>query len=421
MVISTEYRSQSLHVTTVLVDREPVELRGGVGVTGGWDNWCMPVAGLVDALDGLVHVAPESLGDRESIVELHRQLARLEAVVTRAAAAFDASRQWDEDSAPSAAAWLATRCGLRRQAARRRVRLGRELRSLPVCEEAWLAGDVTGSHVAMVASARNQRTASLLARDEQLLVDNAKLLRFEAFARTVAYWLQRADPDGAEDEQRRRWERRDMYLARSFDGMWLGRITLDPVSGAVVADELKRREQELFDTDWAEARGRLGRKPVLDELRRTPAQRRADALVEMAARSGTAPAGGRRPAPLFTVLVDYDTLRGRVCELADGTVVTPGALVPWLDEAMVERAVFHPSGRVEVSETARLFTGATRRGIQVRDRECCNEFCDVPAERCEVDHIVPSARGGPTTQGNGRLLCDHHNRRRQERPPPPPG
>ena len=57
-----------------------------------------------------------------------------------------------------------------------------------------------------------------------------------------------------------------------------------------------------------------------------PAQRRHDALVEMATRALTAPADGKRPAPLVTVMVDFDTLAGRVCELAAGTVIAPGAV-----------------------------------------------------------------------------------------------
>ena len=138
----------------------------------------------------------------------------------------------------------------------------------------------------------------------------------------------------------------------------------------------------------------------------------------MATRSRVAPTNGRRPAPLFSVLVDYELLRGRVCELAHGTVITPGSLLPWLDEALIERVVFAPARRVEVSEKARLFTGATRRAIELRDRECTHCYCDVPAEGCQADHIVPYTAGGPTVEENGRLLCGYHNRLRNARPPP---
>jgi hypothetical protein len=120
---------------------------------------------------------------------------------------------------------------------------------------------------------------------------------------------------------------------------------------------------------------------------------------------------------LFDVMIDFPTL-GRICELAQGMALTPGSLVPWLDRADFERAVFEPPDRVQVSATARLFTGATRRGIQLRDRECTHPYCDRPAVDCEVDHIQPYADGGLTTFENGRLLCGFHNRLRNQRPPP---
>ena len=64
--------------------------------------------------------------------------------------------------------------------------------------------------------------------------------------------------------------------------------------------------------------------------------------------------------PLITVLVDYPSLAGPVRELADGTVLTPGQIVPLLTEADIERVVFDgPSRLLDVGVRRRLFTGAT--------------------------------------------------------------
>src|SRR3546814_10890194 len=71
----------------------------------------------------------------------------------------------------------------------------------------------------------------------------------------------------------------------TIDDMWFGRIVLDPVRGAIVSETLDMIERELFEADWDEAKARLGRKPLLDELARTNAQRYADALTEMAIRA----------------------------------------------------------------------------------------------------------------------------------------
>jgi uncharacterized protein DUF222/HNH endonuclease len=378
----------------------------------------MQLGALKESIDGLVSAGPSAFGDADSMEALHREMARLEAVVTAASACFDTGGDWAVDGAQTAAAWLATRCHLPGGVARRRVRLGRTLRDLPVCAKAWMAGEINVAHVSAIANVRRPATEEALARDEELLVDDARQFRFEGFARLLAYWEQHADPDGSEDAEDRRSERRGVHLSESFDGMWFGKMTLDPISGAIVNDELRRLERELFEADWARARTEKGTEPTIADLARTPAQRRADALVEMATRSRIAPAGGRRPAPLFSVLVGYETLHGRICELANGTVVAPGALVPWLDQAYVERVVFGLDGRIDVSATARLFTGATRRAIEIRDRGCTHDYCDRTPDECQGDHVVPYAANGPTTQDNGQLLCGFHNRLRQPRPPP---
>ena len=133
----------------------------------------------------------------------------------------------------------------------------------------------------------------------------------------------------------------------------------------------------------------------------------------MARRAGGLPAGARLPEPLFSVLVDYETFAGPICQLTNGAVVTPGSLVPYVDRAWVERVVFDGPGRVkDIGTRRRLFDGATRRAVQISGVECYHPYCDVPAEQCEVDHIEPWAAGGLTIQANGRPACSFHNRQR---------
>ncbi len=254
-----------------------------------------------------------------------------------------------------------------------------------------------------------------MARDEEVLVSQAKELGFEDLTRVLAYWKQLADPDGAEASEEEKKASRDVFLTSSYDGMWLGQMTLDPINGAIVSNELNRLEHDLFEADCAQAKERLGRPARIDELARTSGQRRADALVEMATRSRTAPAEGIRPAPLFSVLVGYETLHGRISELENGTVLHPSALEPWMDSAYFERAIFSLGTRIDVSVRSRVFTGGTRRAIELRDRICTHPHCYEPAETCQVDHIETYASGGLTTQDNGRLLCGFHNRLRNQR------
>jgi hypothetical protein len=206
------------------------------------------------------------------------------------------------------------------------------------------------------------------------------------------------------------------HCSRTFEDTVQVDALLDPVGGTVFKNELDRLEHRLFLEDWAEARERLGESATKDDLRRAPGQRRADAIVEMARRSATL--GNTNLArPLITVMVGYETFAGRICQLADGTVVTHGQVLTLLDEADVERVVFDgPSRVIDVGRRRRLFVGASRRIVEVRDLECTEETCDVPYNRCDVDHIKRWENGGETVQDNGRLRCPRHHPGRRRQP-----
>ena len=375
------------------------------------------IACVTEGLDWLAENNPSLFCDGDSIKALERQGSRLEYTIARAVESFDQWRQWGADGALSASAWIDTTCHIPKKEARAELRRGQALTALPLFAAAWKDGDIGAAHVDAVLRVKRPVTEEALGRDEAILVEHARTLKFAQFCTVLDYWEQHADQDGSEEAAQARKAQRDVYLVPT-PGRYLGTMNLDPIGGAIVAKELKAIEDEFFKADWAEAKERLGRDPHADELCRTPAQRRADAMIEMAVRSASASAGARRPEPLFTVVIDYPTAAGLICELEQGPVVTPGSLLPYVDQATFERIIFAPGKRAECSVTSRFFTGATRRIIEVRDRQCQHEFCDLPADQCQIDHIVPYSEGGLTEQENGQVLCGRHNRMRYERPPP---
>ena len=373
------------------------------------------------AVKELGQVDPNDLCDeelREAVVELARLRDAFAAAEVRINRAFDVRRVWEADGARGGAAWLAHTTRAPKKECGQRLWLGRVCDDLPVAAQAWGAGEIGAAHVRRLARARNPRTAELMRRDEPMLVDHARTLTFGDFERDVDYWFQHADPDGADDNEMERRNRRTVSLDQTFTGMFSGHLLLDPISGTIISTELRRLEQELFQADWKQAKQELGRDPMSHELGRTPDQRRADAMVEMAVRSTTAPAGGKRPKPLFTLLLGAEKFH-QLCQLGTGQVVAPAAAVPWLDDAQLERVLFDGAGeRALTVSRKRTFSGALRRVLEVRGRQCGHEYCDVPAEQCEGDHITPYSAGGLTSQENGRPQCGPHNRARQKRPPP---
>ena len=122
----------------------------------------------------------------------------------------------------------------------------------------------------------------------------------------------------------------------------------------------------------------------------------------------------RKPESLGTVAASlYVLTRDDIRRSAATSLPELLRLVPISE---IEQAVHEAPDRVRVSEKVRLFRGAERRAVEIRDRYCTYPGCHVPAEACEVDHIVAYAEGGPTTQENGRLRCEHHHpgRRRSQ-------
>jgi hypothetical protein len=260
------------------------------------------------------------------------------------------------------------------------------------------AGHLSPDHVDLLGAANDGARRVVFAEHEAMLVEQCMTLRFDQTCRAVKHWRNRADADAAEGDTQRLHAGRSASVAATIDGMVDVRAWLDPIGGAAFKTELARLEHDLYLHDQR------------DGTLRTAAQRRADALVEMATRSATAPAGGRRPKPLFTVLLGDDTFT-RLCELSNGQVITPGALTTWLDTAVLETVLFDGSTTVISVSKRRTFTGALRRAVQVRDRHCQHPAgCDVPADDCDVDHTVPYTDGGPTSQFNGRLQCPTQNR-----------
>ena len=278
---------------------------------------------------------------------------------------------------------------------------------------AWRDGDISPAHVRVLSGlSGHPRAGEHFADGEQMLVDHARRSRFDDFARVCAYWRDAADPDGPEQRRDRDLALRRFAIHPGVDGVGHADGYLTPLAAATVGGALERIERELFDADWAAARDEHGDATTPAHLARTPAQRRHDALVEMAQRALAAPADGKRPAPVVNVMVDYPTLAGRVCELASGTVLAPGDVAELLgrDDTLIRRVVFSGTNRITDISSARTFRGTLRQVLELVHRRCGHDTCFVPAAQCEGDHVVPWSAGGPTAQDNGRLGCGFHNR-----------
>ncbi len=382
------------------------------------------LADLDVELKSLLATDPHGWDDatvQQAMVTIVRLGAALDGVASQIAEVWDGRRLWADDGSRSA-----------------RARLGRDtcenpfsvgdilwraarLRCMPLVRAAWRDGEIGTDRVDVLCRANTPARSKAFVESEPHLLWMATALEvFDDFVRKVRLWCDLAD-EAAEDpdpERRARKQRdsRHVSIGRGLDGVRFFQGRLDAVDGEIFDRELKRIEQTLFEADWAQIRAEHGDAATVLHLPRTATQRRADALRIMAERSAACPDGARVPRPLITVVVDHASLMGPVRELFNRTVLTAGQIAGLLTEADIERAVFDgPSRVLDVGVRQRLFSGGTRRAVEIRDRQCTFPGCAVEVERCQVDHIIEWTQGGITTQENGRLLCPAHNRQRPGR------
>jgi hypothetical protein len=368
---------------------------------------------LVEAIEGLDACDPADLDDtalHDVTVALGRAGGRLAVVAGKALARWESRGVWASDQSRTSAARLSRELNCSTRTAKTQLRLARRLDTVPGTVAAVSAGSLSPDHIGLLAAARNL-APERFETDEAMLVAQCATLRFRQAAQLVAYWRLHANPDGEADRQQRLADAARVHASDSLDGTVHLTGILDPIGGSVFLNELHRLEQRQCLADER------------DGVTRTAAQRRAVALVEMATRSAAARKGSKRPRPLFTVLLGDDSFR-QLCETTAGQILPPGALTPCLDTADMDDILFDGLTTVISASHRRSFTGAVRRAIKVRDRHCQHPSgCDVPADLCDIDHIVSRCEGGVTDQFYGRLECPTHNRhphRHDTAEPPPP-
>ncbi len=360
-------------------------------------------AGLVTGVDELSAqsidaVDATALGGQ--LIAMQRQMDRLEAEFARRLRRFEEKDGPRQAGATSVIAWLRTRCALSAAAASQRAEVARQLPELPEAARLFRQGSVGFHHAAVLARSVTEigREAAQLATGS--LLEAASRMDPTEF-RTVARNLrQTVDPEGALAAALRANQRRYLHMNQTFDGVYMLDGLLDAEGGAALSAALQ------------------GLSAPIPGDERTGAQRRADALVELANRQlqgGSLPTvHGQRPHLVLTATVDG--LRG-----ADGAAPPSLGLAGPIPTDAARRlacdsaATDSDDDRGEPgSRSRRTVPSALRRALSRRDKGCRYPGCDRPPEWTDAHHVVHWVDGGPTTLSNLVLLCRIHHRRVHE-------
>ena len=366
-------------------------------------------AAALDAVRSLASAVERATSPEERgawLVGLRRIVDATEATFADALQRFDAHGDGETlHGARTTAAWLRGALRLAPGDAGERVRIARGAAAeLEAAVADLREGAVTYDHVRAIE--RASRVVPVDSRQEaaDLLTTLARQLDV-AQLRAAGQALRHAvDPDGGAAEAQAQFERRFLHLSPLLDGMTAVDGLLDAEATAVVTSALA---PFLVPTDACDSR--------------STAQRRADALVELAR---VAVAAGALPvlsgsAAHLDVVVPFERLVGETSAPPASVRLPVGGEAPLPDatverlgcDATVARIVMGP-GRVplDLGRDQRLFSPAQRRALAVRDGGCRWPGCGRAARYTDAHHVVAWSRGGRSDLGNAVLLCRHHHR-----------
>lgn len=336
------------------------------------------------------------------VLELRAAVERLQAELVRAVGDWDRDHAWQADESTSAETWLADRASMAPIAAARLVRTARLARRYDRVGKALAAGEVTVAQVDELARVANRRE-ELFTRDVDVLVDAARSHSPAELELIARRWRHLADDARPNDEPAQVYARRFLHASPTFHGTVRIDGELDPEGGAVLLAALDRHDTPDAPNDPLGAR--------------TLAQRRADAIVDIASDSLRGVRAGERPRPAAELLIDPESLVGTVpanlprarCDLAGVGPIPVETARRLLCDSVIGRVVASPSEVLDVGRRVQFPTAAQRRAVIARDEHCVWPDCARPARWCDVHHVVPVRQGGRTEVASLVLLCRRHH------------
>ena len=328
-----------------------------------------------------------------TLTVLARLRNRIDAYLTQVAA--EADRQADSRvlHAGTTGMLVAVATGQNPQAGSALVQRGYLLGTLPRVSRSFQRGCISAAHVAVITGECHRITG--FAGLEAQVVAIAESVEPAELRRLLKLLADQSRPEAKDQDHAALHSKRGVSLSETTDGMFRLDGYLDPVAGATLRDAL------------APLMARIGRGD-----KRTPHQRRADALADLTA-AGLA---NRSPLGLseVSVLVDLEDLSsGEGGCLDDDSplgarlfdLITCTAIVSVILGTRRE-GVFVP---LALARGKRGASAAQWKALVARDRGCIR--CGRAPRFCEAHHAHHWRNGGFTDVDNLVLLCQrcHHD------------
>ena len=280
------------------------------------------------------------------------------------------------------------------------LQLADRIQKMPLVKASFGRGDLAESALRLLCSAWAESIAEVFARDEQMLLGWGQKLPAKDLKLVLDVWRMRADPNRETGSAHERFDKRALHLSALMDGMGVIDGVLDREGLALVREAIRALSQ-----------------PVAGESR-SAAQRRADALVEMARITigNLVPeVGKKRRKPKVIATIAYDDLvagsAGGVVDTDLDTIVMPAETIRRMAcDCNVHRYITNPLGTVvDYGRSQRVVTDSLFDTLMIRDHGCRWPGCGIPAGSCDAHHAQHWLDDGNTEPDNLVLLCWFHH------------
>ena len=172
------------------------------------------------------------------LLELLRARERLEAETLRCLGEWDAARAWADHGAFTPQAWLVQQAPVTKSEATRLMRTARLARDHERTSKLLSTGDVSTSHVEVMARAARHRE-ECFAEHEDALLDAATALPPDSFRHVARRWRCLADDALADSDAFNAFEARRLHCSATFRGTVVVDGELDAEGGATVIAALE--------------------------------------------------------------------------------------------------------------------------------------------------------------------------------------
>jgi hypothetical protein len=386
----------------------------GNGATSGSRSPHAAVTAVYDVATSLADVAWWRCDDvvlTDSLLELERVARKVEAARLAILARVDARGSTAELGATSTAAWLRTATGAHFGKANAEVKLSLAVGRYPQLNAALAAGTISAAQLEACVKALDALPATTpvekVAQAEAFLIEQCALFDPAQLAKLGKHLLHVMDPDGPElleEEEQQAARSRELRITECAGGVKL-RGFLDTEAAATVMSAIGPLSAPSTGADLPGGRDT-----------RPAAQRRADALVELARRAlnaGDLPVEGAE-RPHVTVTMDLATLMAGAHAFGGqldrgGPLSAEAARRICCDAKVIPVVLGGASQPLDVGRETRTVPRHLRRAVVARDGGCAFPGCDRLPAWCEAHHVQHWSDGGPTCLSNLVLLCKAHH------------